>query len=167
MAAIRVEDVAIRTSLRPGDLGWVLYRHGEVYERENGYGLSFVAYVAEGLAEFARIYEKDCARSRAWLCEYDGRIVGTLFALNRDEALQLRYFLLEPEARGIGLGRRLVGLFLEFAREAGFRAAYLWTTEEQKAAIRLYESSGFVLTEEKKSDELGKRLVELRYDLQL
>ncbi|MBS1792325.1 MAG: GNAT family N-acetyltransferase, partial [Acidobacteria bacterium] len=155
--------VTIRTELRPGDLGWVIYRHGRLYSAENGYGLEFEAYVAAGLAEFYRAY--DPASDRVWVCETSAGIVGFMLLMHRPETTaQLRYFYLEPEFRGRGLGGRLMRLFMEFLHEKNYRAAYLWTTEEQLAAAALYERHGFKLTEEKRSEAFGKPLTERRYD---
>jgi peptidyl-dipeptidase Dcp len=157
------DAIAIRTELRPGDAGYVLYRHGELYARENGYGLPFELYVGRGLCEFLERY--DPAHDRVWVAELGGRRVGFLLAMHREETAQLRYFLVEPECRGLGLGRKMLGLALKFAREAGYRGVYLWTTADQRGAIGLYESVGFSLAEEKKSGTLGKQQLERRYAL--
>jgi Acetyltransferases len=159
-------EVSIRTELRPGDLGLVLFRHGALYAQESGFTLRFEAYVAKTIAEFAECY--DPATDRVWVCEHGERMVGFLLAMKRGEGeAQLRYFLVEPEFRGAGLGRKLLGLFLGFMREKGYTKAYLWTTNEQEKAIGLYESIGFRLAEEKASEAFGRSLVERRYDLDL
>lgn len=160
------KNISIRTQLKSGDLGYVIYRHGKLYNDENGYGLSFEAYVAEGLAQFYHSYdkEKDCV----WICENEGEIVGFLLLMHRDsETTQLRYFYLEPEVRGIGLGNKLIELFMDFLRGKNYKRAYLWTTNEQATATKLYEKYGFKLTEEKESDAFGKPLIEQRFDLLL
>lgn len=164
--SLTYKNISIRTELKPGDLGYVIYRHGRLYNDENEYGLSFEAYVAEGLAQFYRSYnkEKDCV----WICEVEGKIVGFLLLMHRsEETAQLRYFYLEPEVRGIGLGNKLVQLFMDFLREKNYKRAYLWTTNEQETATKLYEKYGFKLTEEKESDAFGKSLIEQRFDLLL
>lgn len=160
------QNISIRTELKPGDLGFVVYRHGKLYAQENGYGIAFEAYVAQGLAEFYHSYdaEKDCV----WICETEDKIIGFLLLMHRKETTaQLRYFYLEPEYRGIGLGNRLMRLFMDFLKEKGYRSAYLWTTNEQSAAAALYRRYGFELTEEKESNEFGKPLIEQRFDLHL
>ena len=160
------KDVNVRNDFRPGDLGSVIHLHGRIYGVEYGYGVSFEMYVARGLAEFYEQYDAD--KDRVWICEHDDRIVGFLLLMHRDNnAAQLRYFLLDPEYRGIGLGRRLIDLFMNFLRARGYTSAYLWTTNEQEAAAALYKRFGFELTEEKESTAFGKPLLEQRYDLSI
>ena len=161
---MKPDDIHVRTDFRPGDLGYVVHLHGRVYGVEYGYGVAFEMYVAQGLKEFYEQY--DAARDRLWLCEHDDRIIGSLLLMHRDnDAAQLRYFLLEPEYRGIGLGNRLMKLYLDFLHERGYKSSYLWTTNEQETAASLYLRYGFVLTEEKESTAFGKPLKEQRYDL--
>ena len=160
------KNISIRTELKSGDLGYVIYRHGKLYAQENGYGIAFEAYVAEGLAEFYHAFEAE--KDRVWVCEDKDTIIGFLLLMHRSAATaQFRYFYLEPEYRGIGLGNRLMQLFMDFLQEKGYRSAYLWTTNEQSAAAALYERYGFKLTEEKESDAFGKPLIEQRFDLEL
>ncbi len=160
-----LDDVSIRTELRPGDLGYVIYLHGALYSREYEFGLQFETYVAKGLCEF---YEKyDPRRNRVWVCEHNNRMIGFLLLMDRGRAAQLRYFLVEPEYRGMGLGSKLLGLYLDFFRACGYKESYLWTTHELTTAIALYKRAGFRLTEEKESTAFGKPLREQRYDLVL
>jgi GNAT superfamily N-acetyltransferase len=159
-----LSEVAIRTELKPGDAGYVLYKHGELYSRENGYGLPFELYVGRGICEFLERYDPE--RDGVWVAESGGRRVGFLLAMHRGEEAQLRYFLVDPEFRGRGLGRKMLGLALDFARGKGYRGLYLWTTAEQAGAVRLYESLGFSLAEEKSSTALGKPELERRYTLE-
>jgi peptidyl-dipeptidase Dcp len=161
---INIDDISIRTELEPGDLGWVIHRHGKLYSHEYNYGISFEAYVGKGLLEFYHSYDplKDCI----WICEHRNTIVGCLLLMHRPEnAAQLRYFYLEPEYRGLGLGTKLMLLYMEFLKRAGYRSCYLWTTHEQDAAATLYKRHGFRLTEEKDSSSFGKKLREQRYEL--
>lgn len=163
---INVDELTIRTSLKPGDLGYVIHRHGKIYGDEYGYGVSFEAYVAGGMYEFYKNYNpaKDCV----WIAEHNERIVGFLLLMNRGELVaQLRYFYLEAEYRGIGLGRRLMSLYMQFLRSRGYQSSYLWTTHELSAAAALYKREGFTLTEEKPSTAFGKPLNEQRYDVTL
>lgn len=163
MNSISLDDISIRTELRPGDLGYIIHRHGALYSREYNYGIQFEAYVAKGLSEF---YEKyDPKRSRVWVCEHKDKIIGFLLLMDRGKAAQLRYFLIEPEYRGIGLGSKLLNLYMDFLRECGYKESYLWTTNELDTAGILYKRLGFTLTEEKESMAFGKALREQRYDL--
>ena len=160
----KLQDIAIRTELRPGDIGTVICQHGVYYGREHGFGIQFETYVALGLHEFYERY--DSSRDRVWVCEHEGRMVGFLLVMHRPaDAAQLRYFLVLPEYRGIGLGRKLMELFLQFVTERGYRSAYLWTVDELPVAAALYRRFGFRLTEEKPSMSFGKPLREQRYDL--
>ena len=162
---LSLETISIRTKLQPGDLGIMIYMHGALYKREYNYGLQFEAYVAKGLCEFYEKYNPE--RDRVWLCEYENRIIGSLLLMDRGKAAQLRYFLIEPEYRGIGLGTKLMTLYMDFLRECGYRESYLWTTHELETAAFLYKRVGFNLTEEKGSTAFGKPLREQRYDLVL
>lgn len=167
-----LEEVSIRTGLRPGDMGGVIHMHGRLYAREYGFGVQFEAYVAEGLLEFYRRHDPD--RDCVWICEArhgaarEAAMIGFMLLMHREGgAAQLRYFLIEPAYRGIGLGGKLMGLFMEHLRVKGYSSAYLWTTHELEAAAHLYTKAGFVLTEEKESTSFGKPLRERRYDLEL
>ena len=165
MSNVSLDEISIRTELCSGDIGYVIHLHGALYAKEYGYGLQFESYVAKGLAEF---YEKyDPERNRVWVCEHNSRMVGFLLLMDRGTAAQLRYFLIEPEYRGIGLGSKLLKLYMEFLRECDYKASYLWTTHELSTAALLYERLGFKLTEEKESTAFGKPLREQRYDLVL
>ena len=163
MNNVSLDDISIRTELRPGDIGYVTYMHGALYHKEYNYGLQFESYVAKGLCEF---YEKyDPERNRIWACEHHNRMIGFLLLMDRGKAAQLRYFLIEPEYRGIGLGSKLMSLYVDLLRECGYKQAYLWTTHELATAALLYKRAGFTLTEEKESTAFGKSLREQRYDL--
>jgi ribosomal protein S18 acetylase RimI-like enzyme len=160
---IALEDISIRTDLRPGDIGYVTYLHGHLYEKEYGFDVGFEAYVALGLYEFYKQY--DPASSRVWVCEHAGKIVGFLLLMNRGQAAQLRYFIIVPGYRGVGLGKKLMDLYMAFFKECKYASSYLWTTHELHTAAALYTRHGFRLTEEKSSSAFGKPLTERRYDL--
>ena len=163
---INPKDIIIRTELRAGDLGYVIHRHGIIYEAECGYDLSFEMYVAAGILEFHQNY--DPARDRVWICERKGRIIGFVLLMHRGEKIsQLRFFYLEAGYRGLGLGHKLMEKLKEFARKVGYRTIYLWTTHEQEVAISLYKRHGFALTEEKDSNAFGKSLREQKFELYL
>jgi len=160
-----LNEISIRTELQPGDIGQVIRMHGALYGTEYNYGIQFEMYVAKGLCEF---YEKyDSQRSRVWICEHQSKMIGFLLLMDRGEAAQLRYFLIEPSYRGIGLGSRLMKQYMDFLRQCGYKKSYLWTTHELSTAASIYKRVGFQLTEEKESTSFGKPLREQRYDLVL
>ena len=165
MNNVSLRDISIRTELRPGDLGYVIYLHGTLYSKEYGYGIQFENYVARGLCEFFEKYHPK--RNRVWVCEHNDRMIGFLLLMDRGESAQLRYFLIEPEYRGIGLGSKLLKLYMDFLLECGYKVSYLWTTHELSTASFLYKRLGFQLTEEEESAAFGKPLKEQRYDLVL
>ncbi|HTI57960.1 helix-turn-helix domain-containing GNAT family N-acetyltransferase [Mucilaginibacter sp.] len=160
---IKPDEINIRTTLLPGDLGYIAFLHGKVYAEECSYGLNFEGYVLESLGEFAHQYNP--YKDRVWICEHLGKIVGFLAAVNRGQSAQLRYFILLEEYRGMGLGKKLMDSFMEYLKEQRLSAAYLWTTNEQQTATALYKRYGFQLTEEKPSKAFDKELTEQRYDL--
>lgn len=163
-AAIKLNDITIRTTLRPGDIGYVTYLHGKIYKQEYNYGISFETYVAAGLAEFYRQY--DPQKDGVWICEHKNKIAGFLLLMHRENnAAQLRYFLLESSYRGLGIGKKMMLLFMNHLKEKNFQSAYLWTTSEQDKAARLYKNYGFELVEVKYSEAFGKPLIEQKYCL--
>jgi peptidyl-dipeptidase Dcp len=165
MNKIPLNEISIRTELRPGDIGYVTHMHGRLYHKEYDYGLQFESYVAKGLCEFYEKYNPE--RNRVWICEHNDRMIGFLLLMDRGNAAQLRYFLIEPEYRGVGLGSKLLNLYMDFLKECAYRESYLWTTHELDRAAFLYKHLGFKLTEEKASTNFGKPLREQRYDLML
>ena len=160
-----LKDVSIRTELQPGDMGSVIHMHARLYAAEHGFGIPFESYVARGLCEFYERYNP--ARSRVWVCEHSDRIIGFLLLMDRDDSAQLRYFLIEPQYRGMGLGSKLLQLYMDFLQNCGYQRSYLWTTDELPAAIYMYTKLGFKLAEEKASTSFGKPVIEQRYDLML
>jgi len=160
-----INEITIRHDIRPGDLGYVMYRHGKLYGDEYNFGVSFETYVGIGLAEFYKNYNPD--KDRVWICEHNGQIVGFLLIMHRENnAAQLRYFYLEKPYRGIGLGKKLMQAYMDFLKAKGYTSSYLWTTHELTSAALLYKRHGFKLTEEKESTDFGKPLREQRYDLE-
>lgn len=162
---ITLEDIQIRTQLKPGDIGYVIYLHGRLYKEEYNYGIGFETYVAAGLAEFYQQY--DPQNDGVWICEHKNKIIGFLLLMHRGDIAQLRYFILKREYRGIGLGNKLMHLYMEHLRQCHYKASYLWTTDELPASAHLYQKFGFKLTEEKSSTVFGKPVKEQRYDLAL
>jgi GNAT superfamily N-acetyltransferase len=166
MTTGRTERVTVRHDVQPGDLGRVTAQHGILYAAEYGFDHTFEAYVAESLAEFGKAGPG--RRDRLWIAESDGRLVGSIGIVGREEnTAQLRWLLVAPEARGSGLGRRLVGDALAFCREVGCDSVFLWTVSALTAAARIYVEAGFRLTEEYERTAWGTVVTEQRYDLVL
>ncbi len=152
--------------LRPGDLGWVVQRHGEVYAREYGWAQSFEALVARIVADYLDQHQP--GREDAWIAEIDGQRAGCVFCVRKDdETAQLRILLVEAWARGHGLGARLVEECIRFARDAGYRKMVLWTNDILVAARRIYVTAGFELVGEERHHSFGKDLVGQFWELRL
>lgn len=151
---------------RPGDLGWVVQVHGEVYAREHGWNAEFEALVAEIAAKFLRRF--DPAREKGWIAEVDGARAGSVFLVRQSRAVaRLRLLLVLPEARGLGLGARLTDECIAFAREKGYRKLVLWTQGNLLAARAIYRSRGFVKVASEPGVAFGKRLVSETWELVL
>lgn len=163
--AITLADISIRNDLQAGDLGFVAFMHAQLYAREMGYGINFEGYVLDGLGEFAHQY--DAGKDRVWICEHEGKIIGSLVAFRREHEMQFRYFIFQPEYRGIGLGKHLMNEFVTYVKTTDCTKVFLLTTTEQETAIALYTKFGFKKTAEKFSTAFDKPLTELRFDLEL
>ena len=152
---------------QPGDLGWLVQRHGALYAREYGYDAEFEGLVADIVGRFARRH--DAKRERCWIAEREGENVGCVLLVAKTRTVaQLRVLLVEPTTRGGGLGTRLVAECVRFAREAGYRKLVLWTQSELRAARRLYEAAGFHLTHKERHHSFGqKNLVAETWELAL
>jgi len=143
---------------QPGDIGWVIERHGAIYAEEFGWNEQFEALVAEIAAKFLRHHDAKC--ERCWIAEKDGVRLGCVFVVKEsDEIAKLRLMLIEPSARGLGLGKRLVEECIQFARSAGYTKMTLWTNNVLHAARHIYESAGFQLIHSEPNSEFGLDLI--------
>jgi GNAT superfamily N-acetyltransferase len=159
-------DTVIRPLGEPGDLGWVVMAHGEVYATEFGWNTEFEALVARIVAGYAA--GRDPAREEAWIATVDGRRVGCVFLVARDDdTAQLRILLVHPDGRGCGLGVRLVEQCIQFARRVGYRRIVLWTNDPLLAARRIYLAAGFQLVNQQQHHSFGVDLVGQNYELDL
>ncbi|MGR6321297.1 GNAT family N-acetyltransferase [Micromonospora soli] len=159
--------VVVRRAERPGDLGWVVMAHGEVYDQQFGWDTDFEALVARIVADYA--VDHDPAREAAWIAEVEGERAGCVFCVAGDQpgVAKLRILLVTPAARGLGVGTLLVERCLTFAREAGYRRITLWTNDVLVSARRIYEAFGFTLTDEEPHRSFGHDLVGQNWTLDL
>lgn len=155
--APRPEDVVLREPA-PGDLGWIVQRNAALYAAEYGFDADYEALVARIVADYGE--DHDPHLERTWIAELDGRPVGCVMCVRDDTpgAARLRLLLVEPDARGLGIGDRLVGALVDFARETGYREVVLWTNDVLGAARRIYQRHGFVLVAEKPHHSFGQDL---------
>jgi DNA-binding MarR family transcriptional regulator/GNAT superfamily N-acetyltransferase len=163
--AARVSPYLLRTH-QPGDMGWVVRRHATLYAEEYGFDEQFEALVASVVAAFLKSF--DPRRERCWIAEKDGEPVGSVFLVARGRTVaQLRLLLVDPSARGLGLGARLVDECVGFARRAGYRKITLWTNSVLIAARRIYAAAGFRLARSERHRSFGRDLVGETWDLVL
>jgi len=149
----------------PGDLGWVVKRHAELYAQEYGWTEPFEGVCAQIVADFANKF--DAQRERCWIAEMDGENVGCIFLVkDSDEVARIRLLLVDPKARGLGLGARLVDECVSFARGAGYKKITLWTHSVLKAARHIYQKAGFTLTSSEERVSFGKLVVSEYWDLE-
>ena len=159
-------SVAELRGLRPGDLGWIVQRHGEIYAREYGWTTAFEALVARIMADYLEQHRP--GRENAWIAELDGQRAGCVLCVRKDdETAQLRVLLVEAWARGHGLGARLVDACIRFARDSGYRKLVLWTNDVLGSARRIYQAAGFELVSEERHHSFGKDLVGQYWELRL
>lgn len=157
--------VALRTTLNPGDVGTIVALHGTTYAKEYGFDITFEAYVAAPLAAFVL---KGSPRERIWIAESDRQIVGCVAIVEeRPHVAQLRWFLVAPETRGAGLGRRLLDEAVAFSRDVAYEEIILWTVSALETAARLYRRAGFERVEAIPARRWGVDVVEEKYAMTL
>lgn len=160
------ESPYVLRSPQPGDMGWIVHRHGALYAQEYGYDEHFEALVAEIVAKFVHHY--DSKRERCWVAEKDGEIGGCVLLVKKSKTVaKLRLLLVEPSARGHGIGTRLVNECIRFARQAGYRKVLLWTQSELLGARQIYQKSGFQLVHEERHHSFGRDLTSETWELKL
>jgi DNA-binding MarR family transcriptional regulator/N-acetylglutamate synthase-like GNAT family acetyltransferase len=153
---IELNEVTLR-SLRPGDLGWVISRHGELYAAEYGWNIDFEFLVAEIASRF--VSKQDPKYENAWIAEARGLRLGCVFLVKENEkTAKLRILLVDPKARGVGLGARLVKECIQFAKKSGYKKITLWTNDILIAARKIYEKEGFILEKEEPHVSFGQKL---------
>jgi DNA-binding MarR family transcriptional regulator/GNAT superfamily N-acetyltransferase len=162
----RAPNLVVLRPPRAGDLGWIVERHGALYAREYGWNEEFEALVARIVSDF--VGKRDPRREAAWIAELDGQRVGCVLCVKKTATVaQLRLLLVEPTARGHGIGRQLVDECVRFARDHGYKRIVLWTNDVLNSARRIYQAAGFVLASSGKHHSFGHDLVEQTWELRL
>lgn len=161
MASYDIKDVVIRTQ-KTGDAGYIAYRHCVIYEKEYGLEGTFEQYVLDSLVK----YIERRSEGEIWVAEYNGQIVGSIGVVSIDKnTAQLRWFLIEPEFRGIGLGRQLMTKAVDYCKQKKFSRVFLWTKLGLKVAHHLYSSFGFMPVEQVENNTWKRSVVEERWEL--
>ncbi|WP_278022514.1 bifunctional helix-turn-helix transcriptional regulator/GNAT family N-acetyltransferase [Flavobacterium ginsengisoli] len=160
------EDITYRHNITPGDIGYIIYLHGFIYGNESNFSTDFEKYVIKTFYDFLEKYSPE--NDRIWMAEYNNKIVGCVAIVHQpNEEAQLRWFLLDPAFRGLGIGKKLLTEAVDFCKEKKFKNVFLLTTSMQDKALQMYKIMGFELTKSEEVHEWGKTFYEERYDLRL
>lgn len=162
---IKLDDILIRTKIHPGDIGYITYLHALIYNEEYGYSEAFESYVAESLYKFLDDYNP--AKERLWCAEHNGNIVGCIGIIDRGERAQLRWFLIDPHYRKLGLGKKLLLEAIRFAKEKEYESIYLITCNDLDTAISMYQKLGFEKISEEAHIIWRDDLTELTFEMKL
>ena len=158
-----IDDIQIRTFLKAGDFGNIMYLHGKVYIEEYDHNFALESHIAKTLTEFYDTLES--ANNQIWLAEHDSKLIGVIALMDRSPIAQLRFFVLDKHYRGLGLGKKLMNLCMTTYHRGNYLSCYLWTISELEAAIGLYKKYGFQLTEERPANRFGKATIEQKFEL--
>jgi DNA-binding MarR family transcriptional regulator/N-acetylglutamate synthase-like GNAT family acetyltransferase len=159
-------DITYRYEINTGDIGYIIYLHGFIYGNESNFSNEFEKYVIKTFYQFLENYSPE--KDRIWMAEYNNKIVGCIAIQHQQEnEAQLRWFLLDPSFRGLGIGKKLLTDAVDFCKEKKFKNVYLLTTSMQDKALEMYKTAGFELTESTEVNQWGKTFRDERYDLKL
>ncbi|MGD0031710.1 bifunctional helix-turn-helix transcriptional regulator/GNAT family N-acetyltransferase [Paenibacillus illinoisensis] len=159
-------SIEVRTELKPGDVGALIHLHGWVYAKECGYNHIFEGYVCKTFYDLLQTYNPD--KDRFWISECDNEIVGCIAVIEHPgQRAQIRWFILHPDYRGMGIGKKLIREAMGYCKQKGYSNVFLETTEDQKTAIAMYTKQGFVKIKEQQNDAWGVRHIEQTYELEL
>lgn len=153
------EKITVRHDIRPGDMGRIISMHGRLYAKEFGYGLSFEGYVAKTFFEFISHYNP--TTDRIWIAEYEGELIGTIAAVGKGDTALLRWFLVDPAFRGLGLGKKLLNDAIDYCKEKGFKTIELGTAGDLKTALAMYKKLGFEIVAQSENHEWRNNVVEI------
>ncbi|UWD47469.1 helix-turn-helix domain-containing GNAT family N-acetyltransferase [Clostridioides difficile] len=162
---INSKEISIRHQIKPGDAGYITYMHGWIYKQEYNYSTAFESYVAQSFYEFLQNYNPEL--DRLWIAEHNAEIIGCIGIVNHGNRAQLRWFLLHPDYRGIGLGKSLLNAALDYCHQKKYKSVYLDTTDDLETAIAMYKSMGFIKVTEKENRSWREDLTELEFEMQL
>ena len=157
--ALDKKKVTIRHNIKPGDMGQIISMHGRLYAQEFSYGLSFEGYVAKTFFEFINHY--DPINDRIWIAEYEQELIGTIAVVGKGETALLRWFLLDPAFRGLGLGKQLINDAIDYCKNKGFKNIELGTAGDLKAALSLYKKLGFEIISQSENHQWRNNVVEI------